>query len=107
MCRIFLPLPPDFGSDETIQHHDSCAPRSGVGGARSGHTGIGDMRTRTWSPRSGVIVLALVVLPARLLATTANDLCAASADPCTVSSDVTVDTGSMLDLGARELHVAS
>jgi cysteine-rich repeat protein len=54
-----------------------------------------------------VIVLALVVLPARLLATTANDLCAASADPCTVSSDVTVDTGSMLDLGTRELHVAS
>ncbi len=48
-----------------------------------------------------------VLAPARLLATVASDLCAAAADPCVVSTPVPVTTGSLIDLGGRELRVVA
>jgi cysteine-rich repeat protein len=50
--------------------------------------------------------LLLAALAARAaLATTAADLCPASADPCNVSSAVRVDPGSTIDVGARRLVI--
>src|SRR5438874_9501052 len=40
-------------------------------------------------------------------ASTANDICPANADPCTVSSAKSVDSGSTLDFGSRQLDVKS
>jgi cysteine-rich repeat protein len=54
-----------------------------------------------------VLALAFLALPARLLATTANDLCMPTANPCVVSLPVTVTNGSTIDVGTRELRVAS
>lgn len=65
------------------------------------------MRSGTWAFSIGVLAVALWALPARLLATTANDLCNAAANPCVVSSPITVTNGSTIDLGARELRIAS
>jgi hypothetical protein len=54
--------------------------------------------------RAAILVVALCsAVPAS--GTTANDLCAASADPCTVTRLINVDDGSIIDLGARALRV--
>ena len=65
------------------------------------------MRRGTWARLCGVLALALLALPARVMATTANDLCAAAADPCTVSTAVVVSDGSTIDVGTRELRIAA
>src|SRR5437763_3812030 len=39
-------------------------------------------------------------------ASTASDLCSPSANPCTVSTAQTVDPGSTLDFGSRQLDIA-
>lgn len=65
------------------------------------------MRSGTWALCIGVLAVALWAPPARLLATTANDLCNAAANPCVVSSPITVTNGSTIDVGARELRIAS
>ena len=65
------------------------------------------MRSRTWARHAGVLVLGLLTLPAPLLATTADDLCASSANPCVVATPVVVDDGSTIDLGARTLHIVA
>src|SRR5262245_21480967 len=49
--------------------------------------------------------LAFSLFAGRALATTAADLCPASADPCNVSSAVRVDPGSTIDVGKRRLVV--
>jgi cysteine-rich repeat protein len=53
------------------------------------------------------LLAALVasVAPRPVFATTADDICAPSADPCVVSTDVTVAPGSTLDFGTRQLDV--
>lgn len=56
--------------------------------------------------RAAVGALCLL-LSAPALATTANDLCAAAANPCIVSSPVTVTNQSVIDVGARELRINS
>jgi len=55
----------------------------------------------------GVLVAAALLAPGRVAATTANDLCAPAANPCVVSSSVTITPGSVIDLGTRELRVSS
>src|SRR2546428_455712 len=55
--------------------------------------------------RGAFIGLGLVALARPALATTAADLCAASADPCVVDRTISVTTGSTLDLGSRALEV--
>lgn len=55
-----------------------------------------------------VVVTAVVVFlasVARVGATTANDLCAPAADPCRVTTRVTVTDLSIIDVGARELRI--
>ncbi|MFN8641993.1 MAG: hypothetical protein U0802_10155 [Candidatus Binatia bacterium] len=49
-------------------------------------------------------VLALV-WSAPALATTADDICAAAADPCVVATPVAVTNLSVIDVGARELRI--
>jgi cysteine-rich repeat protein len=63
------------------------------------------MRSGTWACGSGVLALALLALPVQSLATTASDLCAASADPCVVATPIAVSSGSVIDVGTRELRV--
>jgi cysteine-rich repeat protein len=65
------------------------------------------MRSRIWARLCGVLALAFVTLPARVLATTAADLCAPAADPCVVSTAVVVTGGSMIDVGTRALRIDS
>jgi cysteine-rich repeat protein len=65
------------------------------------------MRSETWARRVGVLALALAALPAPLLATTANDLCMPTANPCVVSTTVAVTDDSIIDVGARELRIAN
>lgn len=55
----------------------------------------------------GLVLIVLVRGPLPLRATTANDLCAEDADPCIVSSRVSVTDGSTLAFGARGLFVVS
>lgn len=50
--------------------------------------------------------LALAVLPPRAHGTVADDLCAPAADPCVVSTAVTIDADSTLDFGTRTLRLA-
>jgi hypothetical protein len=52
------------------------------------------------------LVLWLVVIAggSPAVATVADDLCAPSADPCVVSSTLTIGPGSAIDLGGRALH---
>jgi hypothetical protein len=56
------------------------------------------------------LALALSATPrawtAAAWATAADDLCAASADPCVVATVIAVDDGSVLDFGTRALTVA-
>jgi cysteine-rich repeat protein len=52
-----------------------------------------------------VLALAFVTLPGRALATTADDLCAPSADPCVVGTMVAVTDESTIDVGTRELRI--
>lgn len=54
-----------------------------------------------------VVVAAAVfgLHASRVGATTASDLCAASADPCRVTNRVTVTDLSVIDVGARELRI--
>jgi hypothetical protein len=68
------------------------------------------MRRETRARRSGVLAAGVVwlILPSSsLLATTANDVCSPSANPCVVSGTVAVDSGSTLDFGSRALRVAA
>jgi cysteine-rich repeat protein len=55
--------------------------------------------------RLGVLALLLLSGHGLALATTADDLCAANADPCVVDTVVEVDNGSTISLGARRLLV--
>src|SRR5262249_5724416 len=48
-----------------------------------------------------------LVSPAPSAATVADDLCSPGSDPCVVSTTVTVDDGSTIDVGARELRIVS
>jgi cysteine-rich repeat protein len=54
-----------------------------------------------------VVVLVLAVVGAARVAgaTTANDLCAPTVDPCTVTGTISVANGSILDFGTRALVV--
>ncbi|MDX2166992.1 MAG: hypothetical protein SF182_08015 [Deltaproteobacteria bacterium] len=68
------------------------------------------MRGRTLSMQCALLGLAGLLLAAGAgaspaAATTANDLCAANADPCVISTVVAVTTGSVLDFGQRELRI--
>src|SRR5438128_12568302 len=56
--------------------------------------------------RRALLGLGIVALGRPALATTAADLCAASADPCVVDRTISVTTGSTLDLGSRALEVS-
>ncbi|HSQ01093.1 MAG TPA: hypothetical protein VL049_28050, partial [Candidatus Dormibacteraeota bacterium] len=64
------------------------------------------MRAETLG-RGGALcaLLLLLMLSAPVLATTANDLCAAAADPCVVATPVPVTDNSVIDLGPRELRI--
>lgn len=64
------------------------------------------MRSGMWAVSIGALGLAVGV-PARVAATTANDLCAATANPCVVSVAVVVTDQSVIDVGARELRITS
>jgi cysteine-rich repeat protein len=55
--------------------------------------------------RGALLLLMLSAAPA--LATAANDLCAANADPCVVATAVAVTANSVIDVGARELRINS
>jgi hypothetical protein len=57
--------------------------------------------------RSIVAAAIFFALPAAAHATTANDLCLPSADPCVVSTTVNVTSGSIIDVGARTLEIAN
>jgi hypothetical protein len=52
-----------------------------------------------------VLPLAILLCAAPIAATTADDLCAPSADPCTVTGTHAVSPGSIIDVGARRLTV--
>ncbi|MGH7788127.1 MAG: hypothetical protein ACRERC_14740 [Candidatus Binatia bacterium] len=57
-----------------------------------------------------MLIAALLTVPMSVLAapvTTADELCAPAANPCVVSTPVTVVSGSVLDVGARELRIAT
>lgn len=62
------------------------------------------MRAETLG-RGGALCALLLALSAPARATTANDLCAADADPCVVATPVPVTNNSILDVGTRELRV--
>ena len=49
--------------------------------------------------------LAALLFAAPALATTADDLCAPTADPCVVSGTKTITSGSIIDVGSRRLSV--
>jgi len=70
----------------------------------------GDSLARRAAARAGAValgvgVVGVLALPARTLATTANDVCPSNADPCVVSTSVPIETGSLLDFGNRELRL--
>jgi len=65
------------------------------------------MRSDSLARRSRVLALLLLVLPVRLLATTADDLCAMTDNPCVVDTPVNVTNGSVIDVGTRTLRIAS
>ena len=54
-----------------------------------------------------VILVSLIWRPVPSSATDASALCAANADPCTVTQSVAVTDGSIIDVGNRELRIAS
>jgi cysteine-rich repeat protein len=49
------------------------------------------------------VLLAALLAPSAARATTADNLCAPAANPCTWSGNILVDPGSTLDFGARDL----
>jgi cysteine-rich repeat protein len=51
------------------------------------------------------LLLAALLTPSSGQATTATDLCAAAANPCTWSGNILVTAGSTLDFGARDLVI--
>lgn len=59
------------------------------------------MRTR----RLALFTFSFLWLATPTWATTANDLCASNANPCVVSTAVTVTNNSIIDVGARELRI--
>lgn len=63
------------------------------------------MRAETLGRSGALGALLLLMLSAPALATTANDICAANADPCIVTTVVPVTANSVIDLGTRELRV--
>ena len=65
------------------------------------------MRAETVGGRGVLCALLLLMLSAPALATTANDLCAANADPCVVATPVAVTNSSVIDVGTRELRIDS
>ncbi len=52
-------------------------------------------------------VAAAVAVARAAAATTADDLCAQTDDPCVVSTVIAVDAGSVIDLGTRSLVIAN
>lgn len=63
------------------------------------------MRAETLGRSGALGASLLLMLSTPLWATTANDLCAANADPCVVSTAVPVTANSVIDVGARELRI--
>jgi hypothetical protein len=55
----------------------------------------------------GIAAVTFALSPAIGHATTADDVCPATASPCIVSTAINVDAGSPLDFGARALDVKS
>jgi len=91
-----------------IFNYDSTfASRLRAGGAERRPNEKRDMRSEIGALRRSVLALALTVVPIRVLATTADDLCAANANPCVVNRAVTVTDGSTIDVGSRTLQLAS
>jgi hypothetical protein len=62
------------------------------------------LRTIRFFPRTALLAL-LTASPAA--ATTADDLCAPTADPCTVNSSRTLTSGSIIDVGQRTLRIGN
>ncbi|TMA79115.1 MAG: hypothetical protein E6J77_20075, partial [Deltaproteobacteria bacterium] len=54
-----------------------------------------------------LLALGTVLLPRLAGATTANDICPPGADPCVLTSSLTVTPASMLDFGNRAFQIAS
>jgi len=56
---------------------------------------------------TSISMLALVLVPSSGFSqvTSADDICAPTADPCTITSTVTVQDGAELDFGSRELRI--
>ena len=54
-----------------------------------------------------LVALAAALSPTEGAATTATDLCTAAADPCQVTTSVSVTPGSVIDLGTRRLVIAN
>ncbi|MBX3024528.1 hypothetical protein KF840_06420 [bacterium] len=52
-----------------------------------------------------LLVFAATVIATPALATTADDLCAPSANPCTITGTKTVTPGSVIDVGSRRLSI--
>lgn len=62
---------------------------------------------RALSRAASAIVAAVAALAADPAgATTADDLCSPTADPCQISRNITIDPGSDIDVGLRELLIA-
>src|SRR5262249_3310025 len=64
-------------------------------------------RLPAWRSAAVIAVVAAAILPPPTRATTANDLCSPSADPCRVTTTVSVTPGSMIDVGTRTLQIAN
>ena len=63
------------------------------------------MRADTVGRAGALGALLLLALSSPVLATTANDICAANADPCVVATPIPVTNLSVIDVGTRELRV--
>ncbi len=57
--------------------------------------------------RLGLLCVLLSFAATHAAATTADDVCNPSADPCIIASDVVADAGSIIDVGERDLIIAS
>jgi hypothetical protein len=57
--------------------------------------------------RRVLTIAALLLAPRHLMATTAADLCMPSDNPCVVGTAIAVDDKSVIELGARGLHIAN
>lgn len=66
-----------------------------------------ERRTIAYAVAMTAFAAATALLADRAAATTANDLCLGTANPCVVASPVAVSDGSVIDLGTRELRINS